>query len=164
MNQPSKLWRNLKAFTFVSMKTGYGLLLLSRGTMDYFDVVEVEETDKTIILYFIFGREGFISIGGPRRKEILFHYYPNLETTYKLAMQLKRIRLAYRRQKVCAGSGWPNGMKSWSKTIGLQDLQCSQKKYITARYTIIIDYFNKALDKCLGGIFQCPDQGFPRPH
>jgi hypothetical protein len=32
------------------MKTGYELLL-PQGMTDYFEVVEVEETDKTIILY-----------------------------------------------------------------------------------------------------------------
>jgi hypothetical protein len=74
------------------------------------------------------------------RAEILFHYYPNLETAYKLTMQLKGIYEHTTDKKFALGR-----LARWYETVEQSAFKTfnTAKRSIAAHYTTIINYFDR---------------------
>jgi len=95
----------------VSMKTGYDLLL-PQGMTDYFEVVEVEETDRTIILHL--EEKGLSPSEVPGRSFISKGFYPAVDI-HDFPIRDKGCILRVRRRRwQDKQTGNPDGMKPWN--------------------------------------------------
>ena len=74
------------------------------------------------------------------RAEILFHYYPNLETAYKLTMQLKGIYEHTTDKRFALGR-----LARWYEAVEQSAFKTfnTAKRSIAAHYTTIINYFDR---------------------
>ena len=77
---------------------------------------------------------------GDTRAEILFHYYPSLETAYKLTMQLKGIYEHTTDKRFALGR-----LARWYEAVEQSAFKTfnTAKRSIAAHYTTIINYFDR---------------------
>ncbi len=118
---------------------------LAKETGNGYKPVQLEngDTHKQLLTrsrYLLFKAENKWTPSQRVRAEILFHYYPNLETAYKLTMQLKGIYEHTTDKKFALGR-----LARWYETVEQSAFKTfnTAKRSIAAHYTTIINYFDR---------------------
>ncbi len=135
---------------------------LAKETGNGYKPVQLEngDTHKQLLArsrYQLFKAENKWTPSQRVRAEILFHYYPNLETAYKLTMQLKGIYEHTTDKKFALGR-----LAQWYEAVEQSAFKTfnTAKRSIAAHYTTIINYFDRRSTNASAEFFNAKIKAF----